>query len=129
MHNKIWEGFLYGLPTVGAPGARKYCSRQQDQMDSALELWRGFYRIEVEAYNQLLSILVTFGPTEEIAHFTDGSQANLLLTGSNLVDESAFNASILNPNVFNSGLPESGVPNGGLANEDLSHWHSDTSGA
>ncbi|KAL8886646.1 MAG: hypothetical protein Q9215_005686 [Flavoplaca cf. flavocitrina] len=62
-------------------------------------------------------------------YFTDGSHANLLLTGSNLVDESAFNASILNPSVFNSGLPESGVPNGGLSNEELSHWHSDTSGA
>ncbi|KAL8893574.1 MAG: hypothetical protein Q9192_005131 [Flavoplaca navasiana] len=98
-------------------------------MDSALELWRGFYRIDDEAYNQLLSILVTFGPSEEIAHFTDGSHANLLLTGSNLVDESAFNASILNPSVFNSGLPESGVPNRGLSNEDLTHWHSNTSGA
>jgi hypothetical protein len=79
----------------GFPGRRrrtttlgtKLLTATARSMDEALSLWRVYHGINDEAYNQLRLILVTFRLPGEIAHLTDGSYADSLLT------ESVFNSS------------------------------------
>jgi hypothetical protein len=77
-------------------------------IDQALESWRSFYNIDEEAYNQLRIILMS-RQTPEIAHFTDGSHANLLPTGSAL-----DHRSIISPGLFETGMDNGGFSNVGL---------------
>jgi hypothetical protein len=93
-------------------------------MDQALELWRRLYEIDEEAYNQLRTILLTFGQFSEfgqppeVVQFPGVSHANIPLTGQTLYDQNAFI-----PNI-----PETCIPYGVPSNEGPSHWYGDAFG-